>query len=638
MCGILATIGVVPSPERRAAAVDSLRHRGPDAEGQWSSDRDAVWLGHRRLAIVDLSEAGTQPLFSEDRNVVLVCNGEVYNYGRLRRRLEDLGHRFASDSDSEVIIHAYEQWGEDCLSQLEGMFAFVLWDAARQRLFAARDRVGIKPLYYCRDADGSVLLASEADALLKVLGRRPTPDGTALAYVMTLGYVPTPWSIWKGIRKLRPGHFLVGTSGADIVERLYWEPPREIGAPVEDESEEWEELFHGVLRDHLLADVPIGLFLSGGLDSSSVLLGLRRLGVAVPSLTVAFPSGAHHSEGPIASNLARHLEVPNEQVALSLPDVRNLLCRAMHHCDEPAGYSAWLSMYLLCEVAATRHRVVLAGDGGDEVFGGYRWYRAGTQSGSAMAVWLRRLTGEARARWLPGLGVRYAMSQFRRCSVLHQHAWHVYPRFLPEEAEFLLRPLETAFDDQAMLAPLREHYVPSMPPQRALQRIDLMTFCSDVVLAKVDRASMAFGLETRVPLLDHRVVEWGLRRPVAPKEAEVGKQVLRRYLHGRVPTAVLQHPKQGFSLPILGGFDWERAVDEIDQGPWVRGGYWNRDWKRLLSPRVPYRQSRIWNLLALTKWAEYRICTQPEDRQLRSGDEKTATVATRVVERGQRVA
>lgn len=593
MCGIIGTVCVDSSIGAKSQSLETLKHRGPDAEGQWSSAAKQVWLGHQRLAIVDLSEAGRQPMSNEDKSLWLVCNGEIYNYPTLRTRLEGLGHQFYSNSDSEVILHAYEAWGVQCVDHLEGMFAFILWDDKEQRLFAARDRVGIKPLYYAKTGEG-LLLASEARALLPLLQSKAEPEPMALAYVMTLGYIPAPWSIWREIHKLEAGHLLTWQSHLGLQTQCYWKPPQHI----EDQEDKagWKGLFESVLNEHLLADVPIGLFLSGGLDSSSVAVGLSDLGQPVEAITISFP-GSQHNEETIAADVAQQLEFPHRIVPIEPIDVNHLIQQVAQAYDEPQSYSALLSMVQVSQAAAQNFKVVLAGDGGDEIFGGYTWYQH-------LAHNLLSVRGMARLARSMIRGTVPGETAFVNRSPLHRHAWRLHPRFLPSEAQTLLAPTGLRFGEAEMLAPLRKHFNQDLPLKRALQRVDLMTFCSDSILAKVDRASMAYSLEVRVPFLDRRIIEWAISRPLDGREEKSAKPILRDYLACRVPNSVLTQPKSGFSLRVLDRFDWDAAMAHIQQGPWVQKGYWSSDWKRLLELDVPYRSARIWNLLMLTRWAE----------------------------------
>lgn len=608
MCGIIAVVNKKVSPDKRAEALKALRHRGPDADGEWESSSLPVWLGHRRLSIIDLSIAGNQPMTNEDGTLRLVCNGEIYNYPSLRICLEGMGHRFSSNSDSEVILHAYEEWNEDCVEHLEGMFAFVIWDDRKELLVAARDRVGIKPLYYA-ERGGELYIASEAGALLELLDPKPEPEPMALAYMMTLGYIPSPWSIWEGVNKLEPGCILCKglENGARI--RRWWEPPRHLKPDGNEKPGEWGAMFESVLDEHLLSDVPIGLFLSGGLDSTSVATGLKIIKKPLKALTVSFPE-SEKDEAPVATAVTKKFQIPHEIISLSAPDVGELLKRVATIYDEPQGYSALISMYLICRSAAEEFKVVLAGDGGDEVFGGYRWYDNLDPSFFGKRKLIEAASSICRTAIRPLIKRdaspkmrNNAAKLFLKSSVLHRHAWRLYPRFLPEEAEALLAPMGINFGEEEMLAPLKKHFESSLPLKRALQRIDLMTFCSDSILAKVDRASMAYSLEVRVPFLDRRIIEWAFPRAVGEDEKKESKSILREYLRPHVPKEVLEHPKQGFSLRVLKDFDMESAIDDIKRGPWVKEGYWSTALKQLLEPGVPYRNARIWNLLMMTEWA-----------------------------------
>jgi asparagine synthase (glutamine-hydrolysing) len=499
-------------------------------------------------------------------------------------------------------VHAYEAWGDTFIEYLEGMFAFILWDNSTQKLVAARDRVGIKPLYFA-EIDNGLAFASEAGVLLDLLPERRL-EPIALGYYLTLGYIPSPWSIWRNIQKLEAGHVLTWRPGAAIRKTPYWEPPRHVLQQAGDQKE-WTSLFQQVVEDHLLSDVPVGLFLSGGLDSSAIAACLRDLNRPTKTITVAFP-GSTHDEAPLAETLARYLHFENETISIKARDVDLEAFKEIAKAyDEPQGNTALHTMYAISRMAAKEFKVVLSGDGGDEIFGGYVWhadlnkYEFKMRSRFIRAI-MRRLT---RSRITPA-GTAKAARQFATVSPVNRHAYRVYPSFLPEETEFLLAPMNLEFGDDQMLAPFYRHYEPRLPLKRALQRIDLMTFCSDEVLSKVDRASMAHSLEVRVPFLDRRLIEWALTLPLQPQEDSESKPVLRQYLSTRVPKAILQHPKQGFTLRVLDEFDWDAQIATISSGPLVTEGYFSKEWELLLSAGIPSRNTRIWNLLMLTRWAE----------------------------------
>ncbi|MEO5378566.1 MAG: asparagine synthase (glutamine-hydrolyzing) [Magnetococcus sp. DMHC-6] len=599
MCGFVAVVGGGNGQE--IAALAALAHRGPDSQGIWFSQDENIWLGHRRLAIVDLSPSGNQPMANENGQLQLVCNGEIYNAPSLRQRLIDLGHTFCSKSDNEVILHAYEAWGEACLDHLEGMFAFVLWDRQKRLLLAARDRLGIKPLYWTTTPEGGLLLASELTAILPLLHTPPKPNPEALAYVMTLSYVPSPQTIWCHISKLEPGHRLLWSPPHGLRLHRYWEPPRDLDQSAH--PQEFANRFESVLTDHLLADVPVGLFLSGGLDSSSVAVGLNQLEAHLEAFTVGFPQSPRN-EAPLAAQIAAHLGLKHHLIEMTNKDLPALMDLIAKQVDEPDGHSAHMPMYLICQAAAKKFKVVLAGDGGDELFGGYTWYQGLATPLPGHALWLRKGWGSL----VPAafsFPTRQAAAHFARSSLLHRHAWRLFPRFLPEEVTALLAPMGLEFDDEKMLEPLARHFEPKLPLPRALQRIDLMTFCCDHILTKVDRTSMAHSLEVRVPFLDRRLVEWAFALPSDSHAQIASKPLLRNYLKNRVPEQVFEHQKQGFSTRVKEDFNWDHALGRVQQGCWLREGYWSNQFiKKITQPGIPDRQGRIAVLLALTNWGE----------------------------------
>lgn len=615
MCGLLAL--AVHSGQARdgSGERDVLAHRGPDHAGSWRAPSGRAWLGHRRLSLVDLSPAGNQPMVARSGDIALVANNEIYNAPTLRKQLEGHGFEFTSHSDTEVILHGYRAWGIKVVERLEGMFAFVLWDDANQLLVASRDRVGIKPLYFTMTADG-IAFASEARALLRLSASAPEVDPEALAYVMTLGYVPSPLSIWRGIEKVEPATLTTWKPGGDVRRFRYWSPPSTVEEA--DDGSSFETIFHSVLEDHLLADVPLSVLMSGGIDSTAVALGLCRLGRKdIEAYTVDF--GGDDEEAEIASQTCSNLSLKQHLVPLKTTDVPSLLEQAARDFDEPQGYSALLTMHHISAAVSTRHKAVLAGDGGDEVFGGYTWYATAEQEAAAerprQQPWYRSIADGI------SFPVRFARrpkrvrtwETFASTSPLHAHASRVFPRFLPEEASLLLAPTGLVFDDEKMLAPLEKHYVPTLPRRRALQRVDLLTFCSDSILSKVDRASMAHSLEVRVPLLDRRIIEYGLRLPVSAAERSRTKPTLRSYLGNDVPERVHAHAKRGFSLASREGIDWQGALEDIAASCLMKAGVLNPDFVKFLAPNHPYHHGRVWTLMALSRWSNYH---------LRDGDEQ----------------
>lgn len=598
MCGFVASAGLPDDPARQTA-LNLLQHRGPDAAGSWSHPQHQIWLGHRRLAIVDLSADGNQPMTNENGQLHLVCNGEIYNAPALRRQLQAMGHHFSSRSDNEVILHAYEAWGEACVDRLHGMFAFALWRQQEQTLWLVRDPMGMKPLYYA-ELPGAIVAASEVAAIRALLPAIHRPDPLALGYLLTLGYIPAPHALWQGVQKLPAGHALRWRDGASCLVR-HWQPPTRPGSAAPLSREDWQSLFSDILDDHLMADLPIALFLSAGLDSSALAVGLAMKGLSLQAYTVAF-ADSPRDEAPMARALAQSLGFPHQSVPLTAADMGPLL-REAGRLDEPVTTSGMPLYLAICRQAARHGKVVLGGDGGDEAMGGYTWYRNLSPLPRGGHGLLRKAWAPLLRRPVPPLVRRLAARGFAASSVLHRHAWRIFPRFLPEEVAHLLSPMQVRFDEEAMLAPLARHFEPGLALPRALQRVDLLTYCSDYNNTKVDRASMAHGLEVRLPFLDRRLVESHLQLPWESAEERESKPRVREFIRGRVPQALLQRPKQGFSLRSEPP-DWQAMLATIENGYWVRQGLWHRDWKNMVLPGVPYREGRIWTLAMLTCWGE----------------------------------
>lgn len=607
MCGISFIVTNSRSENSALkASLNAMIHRGPDFEGVWKSKLGKAKLGHRRLSIIDLSETGNQPMHNEDKSIWLSCNGEIYNFMALRARLEGLGHSFYSHSDSEVVLHAYEQWGNECVTYLEGMFAFAIWDENKEHLFAARDRVGIKPLCYAQ-IPGGIAIASDFRALLPLLPYKPSPDPEAVAYVMTLGYVPAPLAIWKGLIKLEPGHLLTWDEKSGVKICCYWSPPKETDHNGDYTVDKWKELFFTVLDEHLLADVPLGYFLSGGLDSTTLAVGLHDLDADIKALTVSFPESPKNEE-PYATTVSRHLNQQHEVLPITSSDIERLMDDVADAYDEPIGFSAILTQYAICKFTSQKFKAVLAGDGGDECFGGYIWHRANLSDHSTGLIsfvrFLRHRIGLTGHSLIDGFLTRlYTGLGF---SPLQKYSWNILARFLPDEAEKMMAPVSLRFDDEKWIQPLIKHFEPGLPLLRSLQRIDLMTFCSDCILPKVDRASMWHSLEVRVPFLDRRIIEWSLRKPLEPCELrqENAKPILRKFLLERIPPEVLNHYKQGFSVKIPLKYDWEKIYDEIDSSWWVKNGFWSKDWQKVINRGFSPKRDRIRFLMMLVKWAQ----------------------------------
>lgn len=582
MCGIAGFFH--PRLERAEAAAllrrmtRALTHRGPDEDGLLVDG--PAGLGHRRLSIIDL-EAGRQPIFNEDQTKAIVFNGEIYNFRVLRERLLTRGHRFRTSSDTEVILHAYEEYGEKCVEHLRGMFAFAIWDRQRQQLFLARDRIGIKPLYYSWDGK-TCLFGSELKAVLEDPSVSRQLDPFALDEYLTYLYVPAPRTIFKGIHKLEPGHTLtISDSGASHAR--YWDLRFD---PDERVTEgDWIEGLLEKLKEsvaiHLVSEVPLGAFLSGGIDSSAVVaLMAGILDRPVQTATIGFEESGF-DELPYARMVAaRYRTQAHERIVRA--SASRILDQLVWHFDEPFADASMIPTYYVSQVARERVTVCLSGDGGDENFGGYRRYKFDVFE-NRIRGWIPSVvrkplfgvlaTVYPKADWLPRM--------FRAKSLLRNLA------LSPEEGYFssvtwFTPSMKQALYRDTMLSTVRG-YQPFCVMQRYFERtrgwdplariqyVDMKTYLVDDILTKVDRASMAHSLEVRVPLLDHEVMEFAARIPSRFKlHGGEGKYILKRALRDLVPAEAMERPKMGFSVPL---------------SRWFRGELKDQFETRVLAPR-----------------------------------------------------
>jgi asparagine synthase (glutamine-hydrolysing) len=566
LCGVLNFDGQAPVDRGALAAMTAtLQNRGPDDLGDYLAG--PVGLGHRRLSIIDL-EMGHQPLCNEDGSIWIVYNGELYNYREIRADLEKAGHRFATRSDTEVIVHAYEEYGADCLKAMNGMFAFALWDGNRRRLLLARDRMGIKPLYYARLPHG-LLFGSEIKALLAHPQFERRLDLTALNLYLSLEYVPSPHSIFAGVKKLPPGHFLL-VEGEDVRVERYWdmrldqsEPP---SARTLDECvTEVRQLLYDAVEMELIADVPVGVLLSGGIDSSGVAAMMTRASsLPVQSFSVAFDDPSF-DESSHARLVARHLGTKHHEFSLSPDTALKTLPEIVAYLDEPLGDSSIIPTYCLSRFTKEHVKVALGGDGGDELFGGYSTLQAHRLAGYYQRLapaWLRGLVEPWVLKKLPvsfdnlsfDFKLRRFLRDYARPPVERHHRW--LGSFTPGEKARLWGPL--AGDYHEAVAPLvagQARRSRAGDPLNQVLYCDLKLYLEGDILVKVDRASMANSLEVRVPLLNRLLVDYAARLPHSFKlHGLTTKFLLRRALKGILPESILTRGKKGFNAPVARWF------------------------------------------------------------------------------------
>jgi asparagine synthase (glutamine-hydrolysing) len=569
MCGIAGVVDLrgrreIP-PRLLQAMNDSQTHRGPDDAGTFFEP--GAGLGHRRLSIIDLS-GGHQPLFNEDESVVVVYNGEIYNFRELVEELCAAGHRFRTHCDTEVIVHAWEQWGERCVERFRGMFAFALWDRGRETLFLARDRLGIKPLHYACLADGQVVFGSELKSLLIHPGVQRRIDPQAVEEYFSYGYVPEPRTIFAGVHKLPPGHWLRlrrGERPSGPVE--YWDVP--FGEPEtigeEQAAEELTERLAEAVRIRLMSEVPLGAFLSGGVDSSAVVALMARASQEpVNTCSISF-GDPQFNESHFAARVAERYAT-RHQVEQVDPDDFGLIDTLAQLYDEPYADSSAIPTYRVCELARKRVTVALSGDGGDENLAGYRRYRWHTYEErlrSLLPLGVRRplfgLLGRAypKADWAPRvLRAKTTFQALARDSVEgYFHAVSVLDDGLRDA--LYSADLKRELGGYAGVEVMRGHAAraPTDHPLSLVQYLDMKTYLVGDILTKVDRASMAHSLEVRVPILDHKLVEWMSRLPPDLKlRGREGKHILKKSMDALLPREVLYRPKMGFAVPLASWF------------------------------------------------------------------------------------
>ena len=561
MCGIFGVKGSLDGvPFERMD--EALVHRGPDSGGLHVDRGHGVAIGIRRLRIIDLA-TGEQPIHNEDETVWVVFNGEIYNYRELRSLLESKGHRFYTRSDTETIVHLYEEYGAACVQLLRGMFGFALWDVQRRRLLLARDRLGVKPLYYWQGT-GQLVFASEIKAILEHPAVPRAVDREALVSYLALQYVPHPRTMFEGIAKLSPGHVLIADETGVVVER-YWAPvfadvPRRLDDGVV--AEECERLLQESISLRLVADVPVGALLSGGVDSSLVVALMARASPGrIKTFTVGFEEAGDYSELTEARRVAELLGTDHHEEILKPVQVEALLPRLIWHLDEPIADQAAIPTYLICGAAAATVRVVLSGEGGDEIFGGYpryAWFR--------MASALHDRVPTLAAGVAAGLQVLTWAPELRRKAELLLGAFSEAERHLQWVGTFrgadLARVRGPALFDGAPENPARYRIervleASGADPVHRLMALDLDGWFPDNILAKVDKMSMAHSLEAREPLLDHRLVEMLGTIPSALKVRGLKTKILLKLVAERLlPLAVVHRRKHPFRVPI---------------GPWLRG-------------------------------------------------------------------
>jgi asparagine synthase (glutamine-hydrolysing) len=553
MCGIAGLFSLSGKPVFEAeiqSMCDAMPHRGPDDDGYYTAP--GLALGMRRLSIIDLG-GGHQPVHNEDGSVWVVFNGEIYNFENLRRLLERQGHRFYTESDTEVIVHLYEQYGESCVDKLRGMFAFAVWDESRKTLLIARDRLGIKPVYYTV-VDGRLAFGSELKVLLQLPEIERRLNWSSLNYLFSAMCTPASESIVEGVHKLKPGHILTVTPKHGLRIRQYWDV---VFDPDYGKSESYfierlRDLLEEAVRLRLIADVPLGAFLSGGIDSSAVVATMARISSGpVKTFSIGFPD-KDYNELDYARKVARKFGTDHHELIVD-PNVLSVIDDLAWYLDEPFGDSSAIPTYMVSKLAAEHVTVVLSGDGGDELFAGYDRYLKERRERK-----LARIPLPIRA--VAGLAGRIMPEGMKGRNFLRHLAFNGADRYF--DTNILFREVEKASlfepgayelihrDDprsvwRALLDDGKTHWLTS------LQYMDLKSYLPNDILTKVDRMSMAHSIEARVPLLDHKLVEFAATIPPELKlRGKTTKYIFKKALEGILPREILDRPKRGFAIPL----------------------------------------------------------------------------------------
>jgi asparagine synthase (glutamine-hydrolysing) len=601
---------------------ETMVHRGPDDAGYYVGT--GVGLGIRRLSIIDL-DGGRQPITNEDGTIFVVLNGEIYNYQELRTRLLAKGHRFQTHSDTEVIVHLYEERGLECMTELRGMFAFALWDTRQRRLLLARDRLGKKPLHYTQLSD-RLLFSSEIKGILADSEVSRSIDALALDQYLTFEYIPGERTIYRAVRRLLPGHRLVWQEGTLRIDP-YWhlDPTPLEGRP----QQEWLSLLHDELREavrlRLRSDVPLGVLLSGGLDSSTVVALMREVtGGEIQSFSIGFEDSSY-DELPYARLVARRFETRHREFTVR-PDAARLIDRLTQHFDEPFADVSAIPTFLVSQLARQHVTVALGGDGGDELFGGYDPYLAQhlARPYQLLPATVRRYVIQplvAALRPKPQKkGVINRLKRFVEGTTyppaLGHARWMVFLS-AAEKAEAYTSEFQAQLNGTSGYEPVLDAAAryKRLDPIAAAMMVDLVTYLPDDILAKVDRASMANSLEVRAPFLDHKVVELAMQIPSRLKVHHwQGKYLLRKLMQNTLPREVVYKPKQGFSIPVK---NWlqaelrEALLECLSPARLTRRGIVNVDtvqrWIRHHLSGKENHAHRLWPLMMLELWYERYI-------------------------------
>lgn len=635
MCGIVgfAYKTKKESNEEMVRLLESMNqalfHRGPDDAGVYLSDAEngtgglSVGLAHRRLSIIDLSQAGRQPLSNEDGTIWITYNGEFYNFRDYIPKLKEKGHRFISQTDTEVIVHLYEEYGINCLEKMDGMFAFCLWDKKREKIFLVRDRMGIKPLYYA-EVDNGLAFASEIKALLRHPGIKRDLDEFALSQYLSFEYVPSPSSIFKQIKKLPAAHFLA-YDGGSVQVKQYWEVeynPTPVVKKEEEYAEELIDILRYSVKQMLVSDVPLGVFLSGGIDSSLITaLMVESAAEKVKTFSIGFQESSF-DESRYAERVSDYLSTKHYIEELSARTVLDLVPKIMTFLDEPFGDASVFSVFLLSEFTRKHVKVVLCGDGGDELFAGYSTY----QAHKFYERFYKKLPGLIKNKMIPGLAKRLPVSEANfsfdfklkrfisgsSLSLARRHAIWMGSFSEIEKNDLLTTDMQSKIKGEDAYRIL-EDYIQSFSGLDFIEQVlqlDRRFYLQEDILTKNDRATMANSLECRVPFLNHHLVQFAANIPSELKlKGLTSKYILKKSARGLIPEDISNREKKGFGIPLtkwIKGELKEFILDVFNSSKIKKEGVFNTEYiQRLLNEHFEGRKDNrktIYTLLNFQLW------------------------------------
>ncbi len=585
-------------------ACESLKHRGPDQLGYYNEKN--ISLGHTRLSIIDLSERGKQPMTNEDDALYIIFNGEIYNFQDLRLELEKKGHKFKSNTDTEVILHAYEEWNQDCVQKFNGMFAFSIYNKKNKTVFIARDRLGVKPLFYYYK-NSKFIFASEIKAILQdpTVGREINPE--ALDYFLTLAYIPSPYTVFKNIFQLLPGHFLIYKNNQLTIKK-YWD----LQFNQQESSErsllkEMGIIMEDAVKKRMISDVPLGLFLSGGIDSSLIAFLMKQFSPDLKTFSIGFEN-EEFDETPYAKKIAYHLDTDHKEFFVK-PDAISILPKIIYHFDQPFADPSALPTYYLSELTRGHVTVALSGDGADELFAGYRRYYAAYLNNKVRLIpgFMRNLITYFPATRKRHDPKKYIDKLFQGLS-MDEEERHLF--YMQHFEDNMKKEMYNNLRNTQSSKQLFQRHIYHLNSKNQLDRsqyLDIKTFLPDDILVKVDRMSMANSLEVRSPFMDYRLFEFASKLPAKLRLNKLqGKYILKKFAENKIPQEIIHRKKEGFSVPLNTWFDNE--LKDITQNLLLenRRDYFNKPTiQKIINNHLQRKKeysTQLWILLNLELW------------------------------------